>query len=412
MVRHLAKIIAVFFLAASGLAQDADSAAQAAIESLQKQVRELQQQVQALQVRLDGQATANAPAIPTPEPVASPELPPKEDRSIHMRGFGEVDYKALDQRSPEIGAGGFVPGSAGNFYTNEFDLLLTASLSNRASILSEVTFGETDAQQFNVDLARMLLNYDFDDHLRVSVGRYQTAIGYYNTTYNSGVWVQTSVDRPLIMEFPDHGGILPVRAIGASFQGALPSGKLNLHYIFGYGSSDTIRSHLDGSAGVDDENNGNQINLGVFARPDWLHGLQVGGSFYHDKISDDRDLSIRYGQTILNGHAVYAARGWELISEGILVRLTQQSGFNAFNMPGFYTQAAKQFGKVRPFFRYQYVNTNPRSPLHDVLLRYGPSFGARYDFDSNIAFKLQFDHTARKSLPDLNGVQTQLAFTF
>jgi hypothetical protein len=48
----------------------------------------------------------------------------------------------------------------------------------------------------------------------------------------------------------------------------------------------------------------------------------------------------------------------------------------------------------------------------DVDLRYGPSFGARYDFDENIAFKVQLDHTARRNKLDLNGVQTQLVFTF
>jgi hypothetical protein len=47
----------------------------------------------------------------------------------------------------------------------------------------------------------------------VSLGRYQTAIGYYNTTYNSGAWVQTTADRPLMMEVSDQGGILPTRAM-------------------------------------------------------------------------------------------------------------------------------------------------------------------------------------------------------
>jgi hypothetical protein len=412
MFRRVQEAIAVFLLAGAGLAQSASPSAPATLESLQEQVRELQQQIRVLQGRLDGGATPNSPASPDPEPRAATEPPTKEDHDIHIRGFGEVNYKALDQKQPEIGAGGFVPGSAGNFYTGEFDLLLTASVSSRVNVLSELTFGETDAQQFNVDVERLLLNYEFSDRLRVSVGRYQTAIGYYNTSYNSGAWVQTTADRPLIMEFPDHGGILPVRAIGASFQGLLPSGKLNLNYIVGYGSSDTIRSHLDGSPGVDDENNGNQVNVGLFVRPDWVPGLRLGGSFYHDQISDDRDLSVRYSQTILNGHVVYTAHGLELLSEGIVVRHAQEASSNVFNMPGFYLQAARQFGKVRPFFRYQYVNTNPRSVLRDVLLRYGPSFGARYDFDSNIAFKLQFDHTARKVLPALNGLQTQLAFTF
>jgi hypothetical protein len=408
MFQRLKIVAPVMVLAATAFAQEPSPLT---LESLQQQVQDLRQQVKTLQDRLDGatQASAALPAAGAPEAV---EASPEEDHGIHVRGFGEVNYKALDQRNQELAFGGFVPGSAGNFYSGDFDLLLTSAINSKTNVLSEITFGETDAQRFDVEIERLLLEYDFDDKLRVSAGRYQTAIGYYNTTYNSAGWLQTAADRPIIMEFPDHGGVLPVRAIGASFQGLLPSGKLGLNYVFGYGSSDTIRSHLDGSPGVDDENNGNQVNIGLFARPDWVRGLQVGGSFYHDKISDDRNLSVRYGQTILNGHVVYLAHGLEILSEGILVRHTQEGGPSVFNMPGFYWQAAEQFGKFQPFFRYQYVNTNPRSALHDVLLRYGPSFGVRYDFDSNIAFKLQFDHMARKSLPSLNGAQTQIAFTF
>jgi hypothetical protein len=218
--------------------------------------------------------------------------------------------------------------------------------------------------------------------------------------------------RPLIMEFPDHRGILPVQAIGMSFHGVVPSGQLNLNYIFQYGSSETIRGYFDGASGMDDENNGNQVNVGWFIRPDRIPGLQVGGSFYHDQISDDRNLTIRYWQTILNAHAAYVEHGLECIGEGIVVRHVQEAGTNIFNMPGFYVQGSKRFGHLWPFFRFQYVNTNPNSSLRDVLLRYGPSFGVRYDFDSTIAFKLQFDHTVRKSLPDLNGIQTHVAFTF
>jgi len=66
-----------------------------------------------------------------------------------------------------------------------------------------------------------------------------------------------------------------------------------------------MRTRLDGTGSIDDENNGNQVNVGIFLRPDWAPGLEAGGSFYHDDISDDRNLSIRYGQTILNAHIVY-----------------------------------------------------------------------------------------------------------
>jgi hypothetical protein len=81
-------------------------------------------------------------------------------------------------------------------------------------------------------------------------------------------------------------------------------------------------------------------------------------------------------------------------------------------MPAFYAQISREYGHLRPFFRYQYINANPGGFLADVSLRQGPSFGARYDFSDFVAFKAQLDHTLRKGQPDLNGLHFQLAFTF
>jgi hypothetical protein len=96
-----------------------------------------------------------------------------------------VNYKVLNQREPELAAFGFVPGSAGNFYSGDFDLFLTSKLGEKASVLAEVVIGEGDAQSFSVDLARALLKYDYNDHLRMSFGRYHTSIGFYNTAFTA-----------------------------------------------------------------------------------------------------------------------------------------------------------------------------------------------------------------------------------
>ena len=197
-----------------------------------------------------------------------------------------------------------------------------------------------------------------------------------------------------------------------STTGVIPSGKLGLHYIAEYGSSDTIRPTLDG-IGSEDENNGNQINFGLFAQPESVPGMQIGASVYHDRISDfARGPSVRLGQTIANVHGVYVRHGIEFLNEGFLIRHVYEKSPLVFNMPAFYSQASKRFGPVRPFFRYQYTNANPESLLKDISLRRGPSFGMRYDFNENFAFKTQFDHTARKNQPDLNSLHLQLAFTF
>jgi hypothetical protein len=420
-MRHSRAAIVLLLVATLSHAQEAAPSQRDMIQQLARQVKVLQEKVEALESQLRSSSSSDTDTISqsaaTPAAQAADNTQSAsvlqelhELHGIQWRGFGEVDYKVLNQRKPELGTYGFVPGSHGNFYTGDFDLLLTSRLTEKASVLAEIVFGEQDAQLFGVDLQRVLLKYDYNDHLKMSFGRYHTGIGYYNL--NSGSWLQTTADRPLIMEFANHGGLLPTQAVGLSVTGEIPSGRLGLNYIAEYGSSDTIRPDLNG-ASVDDENNGNHINVGLFARPESLPGLQIGASIYHDRISDTtRELIPRVGQTIVNAHVVYIRHGIEFLNEGFLIRHVYEGSSTVYNMPAFYSQISKQFHHIRAFFRYQYINANQQGLFDDVALRHGPSFGARYDFNDSIAFKAQFDHTLRKGQPDLNGLHTQLAFTF
>jgi hypothetical protein len=252
------------------------------IKELQKQTGELQEKVKALEAEKGQVAPSSEVAAPA---TAAPEISERigaieawdKTHGIQWRGFGEVDYKVLDQRKAELAAAGFNPGSAGNFYTANTVLLLTSRISDRASVLSEFEFEEEEAQAYSVSLERILLKYDYDDHLKMSFGRYHTGIGYYNTAFHSGAWLQTTADRPLIMEFAHDGGLLPTQAIGVSITGSVPSGKAGLNYIAEYGTSDTNRPDINGSGLSDDENNGNHVNLGLFLRPDRLPGLADWG---------------------------------------------------------------------------------------------------------------------------------------
>ena len=451
MVRTHCALLAMLLVPASSWAQNSGPSSgdhvQEAIAQLVEQIRQLQQQDHDLLERIrvleakQSQASPVAEAAPAPAAAQSAEeAPPAQaavavphDRhdvhGIQFRGFGGVDYQVLNQRQPELGTGGFVPGSAGNFYTGDFGLFLTSRLTNKASVLSEIVFQEGDAQTYHVDLRRMLLKYEYNDHLKFSFGRYQTNIGYYNWAFRSAAWLQTTADRPLVMQFASDGGLLPTQAIGVSVTGAIPSGKLGLNYVAEYGSSDTVRPDIDGDGLVTDENNGNQTNVGLFVRPDELRGLQIGTSYYHDQISNNvlnasgaqippppgsLGPAARYGQTIVNGYVVYVAHGIEFLNEGFLIRQALIGGSLHFDTPAFYSQFSKQLGRVRPFFRYQYVNanSNPNSIYDDVGLRFGPSFGARYDLNDYMAFTAQLDHTVRRGEPDLNGLQLQWAFTF
>ncbi len=441
MLRVSSTAVAVLLLAASLCAQDAAPSDQKTLELLVQQVKALQQETSDLREKVrkleQERATESAtvPAAPSAAPVtetpaaqtspataeaAPPQSSPELATAMHdvhgiqWRGFGELDYQALNQRQPELATYGFVGGSAGNFYTGDFDLFLHSRLTDKTSVLADITFEEADAQSYKLDLRQALLKYEMNDHLKISFGRYQTDIGYYNSAFRSAAWLQTTADRPLIMEYARNGGLLPTQAVGVVFTGTIPSGRFGLNYVAEYGSSDTIRPDINGLETFNDENDGNHVLLGWFARPDWVTGLQVGGSYFHDKISDSEvSLSDRFGQTILNSYVVYVGHGIESLNEVFLMRETELATGHVFNMPAFYSQVSRRWGRLRPFVRYQYINASQRNTLfNDVGLRAGPSFGARYDFNDYIAFKAQLDHTQREGLPDLDGLHLQVAFTF
>ncbi len=144
------------------------------VQQLAKQVQRLQEKVAALEAGENAASSAlESHALP---PVADSSAKPiaetdtfeerHEVRGIRWRGFGEVNYQVLNERTPGLAALGFVPGSAGNFYSGDFDLFLTSKLTDKASVLAEVVIGEGDAQTFKIDLARALLKYDYNDRLK------------------------------------------------------------------------------------------------------------------------------------------------------------------------------------------------------------------------------------------------------
>jgi hypothetical protein len=79
----------------------------------------------------------------------------------------------------------------------------------------------------------------------------------------------------------------------------------------------------------------------------------------------------------------------------------------------FYTQVSRQFGDSRPCFRYQYINASADDPAFRALgRRNGPTLGLRYDVGKFAAVKAQYERLTRRTMPTVNSLAGQLAFTF
>lgn len=318
---------------------------------------------------------------------------------LQFQGFADIDLRASSQK-----------GSHTSFALGQLDLFITSRLSEKFGVLSELIAEANERNEFSFEIHRLLLQYTPNDYLQLGAGRYHTAIGFYNTAYHHGSWFQTAANRPFIFAFESKGGILPLHNVGLQATGRVPRAPWGLHYVAEVGNGRASRSPLEQAVQTAvDENNRKAFNLGLFVRPNSVRGLQAGFSVYRDRLTPLNSATI--GQTISAGYVVFQNTRYESLNEFVLMRLT--SGGRVFNTPAFYTQFSRQFGNLRPFFRYQYVNVPRDNPVYaDVGRRNGPALGIRYDLTDYAAFKAQFERTARRRQTPLDDLILQLAFTF
>lgn len=334
---------------------------------------------------------------------------------LRIRGFADVDLHG-DNYHP---AG--QPGDTTSFSLGELNLFVTSDISDRFRFLSEIVFEagpdntygvvQSGANEFGVDIERYLLTYSFNDYFNLSAGRYHTAIGYYNTAFHHSTWLQTTTGRPLLFEFEDSGGILPIHNVGVEAYGRIPSGSLGLHYVAEVGNGRESRDPLQSEPvqNVMSDKNHKAVNFEVFARPTKFPGLQTGFSVYRDLLIPG---GMPVGETILAAHAVYTSSAFEWLNEALVIRHTPERG-HTFETPGWYSQISHRWGQYRPYFRYQYINASSQEPIFpDIQLRAGPSAGLRYDANESVALKLQYDFMALRNQHATQGLTAQVGFTF
>ncbi|HEX7314004.1 MAG TPA: hypothetical protein VF297_08780 [Pyrinomonadaceae bacterium] len=388
-------------------------------------LREMREQIAALEARVR-ELESKQPAQPSPVPTveaaavntnarpAAPEAVAAHGAAgqhgehdaeqtgaprLQIQGFADVNLNASNQR-----------GSHTSFALGQLDLFITSRLSEKFDVLSELIIEANRRNEFTFEIHRLLLQYTANDNLRLGVGRYHTAIGFYNTAYHHGSWFQTAANRPFIFSFEGKGGILPLHNVGLQATGRVPGAPWGLRYVAEVGNGRASRSPLDAAVQTAlDENNRKAFNLGLYSRPKSVPGLQAGFSVYRDRLAPEGAPTV--SQTIGAGYVVYQNARYESLNEFVMMRLA--SNGRVYNTPAFYTQFSRQFGSYRPFFRYQYVNVPSDNPLYtDVGRRNGPALGIRYDVTDFAAFKAQYEHTSRRRQTPLDELFLQFAFTF
>lgn len=391
-------------------AQNTPASQDDATNQLLQRVRELEAKVKQLEERQPAAAPAPAAAptpAPAPEPVAvveQPQVNAVADR-LKLLLFGDTGYRS-----------GHFYGPTSSFEFGEFDLFATAQLSDRLSAMGEILFTTSSDNKVGLDVERLMLKYRQNDHFTASIGRIHTAIGYYNTAFNRGDYFQTAIGRPVMFEFDDEGGFLPMQDLGIVFNGEIPSGKLGLNYIFELTNGRNYGVDVEPTQNRSDANNSKAVNFGLSVKPEQIPGLIVGFSLRHDYLSDE--LNQHVSELIPVVFGIFKNSTYEWLNEGMLVSHKLPGGMT-FRTAGFYSQFSRKFGHVRPYFRYSYVNAPVNDPIYGNLAEIpvvgrvnGPTVGLRYDFTRHSDFKLQYDREGSRGALPTNGGSGQFDFTF
>jgi hypothetical protein len=425
-------VVAVLFFTATGPASgqsptQPDQTEQ--IKNLLERIQQLEKRLADVETRLPAASTPVliAASAPLPQPAKSQDASPAVQEhqhdvageqvavrqmethypSLQIRGFADADFSATDQK-----------GTNSGFTLGQLDLHLASALSQKISYFGEITFN-AHPSNYTLEVERSIIRYDYNDSFKVSFGRFHTPIGYWNTAFHHGAWLQTTIERPFIVTVG--GTFTPVHFVGLLAEGSIPSGGIGLSYNVGVGNGRGEVISRPGDAG--DINNNRAWVAKLYARPPKLYGLELGASVYQDKITLPSPISQDYREWIASAYLVWTKGSPEFLSEFDNVHHRNILTNQIANSDAFYVQFAYRLPwlerSLKPYYRFEYAHMPLSERVFTLQDQVESIFGLRYDISSYATFKAEYRNT--KSQPGVfglpaeagvNGIFFQTAFTF
>jgi hypothetical protein len=328
--------------------------------------------------------------------------------SLKIAGFGWVNFS--DQKHPD-GPRGFALG--------QFVLHMTSELSPRVTFFGELSFtartdagtGSPPATGFNTEVERLILRFDHSDQLKISFGRYHTPVNYWNTAYHHGAWLQTTINRPEMVQFG--GRFLPVHFVGALVEGSVPAGGWNLGYKAGIGNGRSTVISRGGDAG--DVNSHRSTLANLVSKPDFLYGLEFGSAAYFDRITIADGTLV--SERIVGAHVAWQKEDPEVIAEFSGVRHEEPGAAPDWSR-AYYVQVAYRLApgerRWKPYFRFEHIGIPSTDRVFAGIPELdGSTIGMRYDASQLAAVKVEYRVWTRGANSVRNhGGAFQVCFTF
>ena len=283
-------------------------------------------------------------------------------------------------------------------------------------ILAEVQFDLTGA-----DVERLQAGWRFSPDLSLWFGRFHSPIGYWNVEHHHGHYMETSAERPQIIEFEDEGGPLPIHLVGGLLTGMHAIGDGSLQYDLGVAAGPRVLNGTFEPISVVQDPRFTALALVARAsyRPDATLDDQYGVSIARTKIPLQGPEYQAMQQDLA---AFYLSHDFDQLRVfGELFRVSQRllEGPGPA-WPSYWAGYVQGEYKLVPgvwtaFGRYEGISsrlTENYIAQFPKLSKQREIIGARWDFQHNQALKLEYVRDVSPAGMTTNGIELQWSAMF
>lgn len=254
---------------------------------------------------------------------------------------------------------------------------------------AEVTINSTPSWQVRVE--RLMFMYERSDAFRISLGRFHLPVTWWNAQFHHGLWLQTSIRRPLLIGYSD--AWIPNHTTGLRFDGRLPFlDSLGLSYHLGLTGGGSEHSHDGTESATHPHPTRLAMTWGLKMQPRAVADLTIGTFGYVDPwhLRGER----RFFEAAIGSHIVYASELPEVIVEYVTILHRPEDTGELFVSHGGYAQLGVRLrGKAerfKPYVRYEatFVSTEDPTLVTKSSEQLGLG-GLRCDLTSWLALKAE-----------------------
>ena len=286
----------------------------------------------------------------------------------------------------------------------DVELLLTAQITDKLSFLGEVIYTIDDG----LEIDRLMIKYQFNDYVHVSVGRLYTPMGLWNTTFYHQARVLTpTIDHPVIIADDADFGVLDNKDEGIQIGGENIS-DIRLGY----------KLFLSDGFSVDFGNKPHMqsITYNVFAEP--IDNFKLGVSGQYQKLDAGENtafglLTETHHFNMYNASLMYlgGVSKFEFASEYFIIDVRSENHKTDY-FSGFFLYSGYKINKFIPYVQYNKVDYQQGNEVFAKNNFTGSTLGLRYKISALSVLKLEAQFLEADDFKKLNRLEVMWAIGF